>query len=58
MCTGLALIVFMGLIGAFQLLRERTFGVPPAPLITLLVSLLHYAYDGIILRVKPKPKAA
>jgi hypothetical protein len=51
--TGLALLVFMALIGAANYLVNAQ-SVYAWTLITLLVSLLHYAYDGIIWRAKPK----
>jgi hypothetical protein len=52
--TGLALLVFMALIGAANYFVNAQ-SVYAWTLITLLVSLLHYAYDGIIWRAKPKP---
>lgn len=53
--TGLALFVFMALIGAVNYFVNAQ-SVYAWYLITLLVSLLHYAYDGIIWRAKPAPK--
>ncbi|MBI3822738.1 MAG: hypothetical protein HY289_08660 [Planctomycetes bacterium] len=50
--TGLAVIVFMGLIGAANYFVNAQ-SVYAWQLATLLVSLLHYAYDGIIWRAKP-----
>ena len=50
--TGLALFVFMALIGAVNYLVNAK-SVYAWYLVTLLVSLLHYAYDGIIWRAKP-----
>ncbi len=50
--TGLALFVFMALIGAVNYLVNAQ-SVYAWYLVTLLVSLLHYAYDGIIWRAKP-----
>jgi hypothetical protein len=55
--TGLALFVFMALIGAVNYLVNAQ-SVYAWYLITLLVSLLHYAYDGIIWRAKPAPNPA
>jgi len=50
--TGIALVVFMALLGAVNwLVNEQS--VYAWQLMTLLVSLLHYAYDGIIWRAKP-----
>jgi hypothetical protein len=54
MRTGLALGVFMALIGAVNYLVNAQ-SVYAWYLLTLLVSLLHYAYDGIIWRAKPAP---
>jgi hypothetical protein len=50
--TGIALVVFMALIGAANYFVNAQ-SVYAWTLITLLVSLLHYAYDGIIWRAKP-----
>ncbi len=44
----------MGLIGAANHFVNAS-SVYAWTLITLLVSLLHYAYDGIIWRAKPAP---
>ena len=55
--TGLALFVFMALIGAVNYLVNAQ-SVYAWYLITLLVSLLHYAYDGIIWRARPAMKPA
>jgi hypothetical protein len=52
--TGLALLVFMALLGAANYFVNAQ-SVYAWQLITLLVSLLHYAYDGIIWRAKPAP---
>jgi hypothetical protein len=49
--TGLALVVFMALIGAANYLVNAQ-SVYALTLVTLLVSLLHYAYDGIIWKAK------
>jgi hypothetical protein len=49
--TGLALIVFMAMIGAANYFVNAQ-SVYAWTLLTLLVSLLHYAYDGIIWRAK------
>lgn len=51
--TGLALLVFMALLGAANYYVNAQ-SVYLWQLITLLVSLLHYAYDGIIWRAKSK----
>jgi hypothetical protein len=54
--TGLCLIVFMAVIGVANLLLNRQSAYAWA-LVTLLVSLLHYGYDGIIWKSRPpKPK--
>jgi hypothetical protein len=55
--TGLALFIFMALIGAVNYLVNAQ-SVYAWYLLTLLVSLLHYAYDGIIWRAKPAAKPA
>jgi hypothetical protein len=55
--TGLALVVFMLLIGGVNYLVNAQ-SIYAWALITLLVSLLHYAYDGIIWRAKPAPVPA
>jgi hypothetical protein len=55
--TGLALIVFIVLIGGVNYLVNAQ-SVYAWALITLLVSLLHYAYDGIIWRARPAPTKA
>jgi hypothetical protein len=49
--TGLALLVFMALLGAVNWLVNAQ-SVYFWSLGTLLVSLLHYAYDGIIWKAK------
>ena len=52
--TGLALLVFMGILGlANWFVNEQS--VYAWQLMTLLVSLLHYGYDGIIWKAKPAP---
>jgi hypothetical protein len=50
--TGLAVLVFMALLGAVNYFVNAQ-SVYAWQLVTLLVSLLHYAYDGIIWRAKP-----
>lgn len=50
--TGLAVFVFMALLGAANYFVNAQ-SVYAWQLVTLLVSLLHYAYDGIIWRAKP-----
>jgi hypothetical protein len=52
--TGLALVVFMALIGLANYFVNAQ-SVYAWTLITLLVSLLHYAYDGIIWKARPAP---
>jgi hypothetical protein len=55
--TGLALLVFMGILGlANWFVNEQS--VYAWQLMTLLVSLLHYGYDGIIWKAKPAPVKA
>jgi hypothetical protein len=52
--TGLAVFVFMAVLGAANFfINEQS--VYAWQLMTLLVSLLHYAYDGIIWKAKPAP---
>ena len=53
--TGLAVFVFMALLGSANYFVNAQ-SVYAWQLITLLVSLLHYAYDGIIWKAKPGPK--
>ena len=53
--TGLAVFVFMAILGAANWL-VNVQSVYAWTLITLLVSLLHYGYDGIIWKAKPAPK--
>jgi hypothetical protein len=56
--TGLAVLVFMAVLGITNLLIETSSAYVWA-VITLLVSLLHYAYDGMIWRApRPAAKAA
>lgn len=50
--TGLALFVFMALLGAVNYFVNAQ-SVYLWQLVTLLVSLLHYAYDGMIWKAKP-----
>ena len=50
--TGLAVVVFMAILGAANYFVNAQ-SVYAWQLMTLLVSLLHYAYDGIIWRAKP-----
>jgi hypothetical protein len=50
--TGLAVVVFMAVIGVTNY-AVNSQSVYAWQLITLLVSLLHYAYDGIIWRARP-----
>jgi hypothetical protein len=52
--TGLAVFAFMALLGAANYFVNAQ-SVYAWQLITLLVSLLHYAYDGMIWRAKPAP---
>ena len=52
--TGLAVVVFMALLGAANYF-VNVQSVYAWQLVTLLVSLLHYAYDGIIWKAKPAP---
>jgi hypothetical protein len=52
--TGLAVVVFMSVLGAANYFVNAQ-SVYAWQLMTLLVSLLHYAYDGIIWRAKPAP---
>jgi hypothetical protein len=54
--TGLAVIVFMAILGAANYFVNAQ-SIYAWQLITLLVSLLHYGFDGIIWRAKPAPKA-
>jgi hypothetical protein len=53
--TGLAVLVFMAILGAANWLIAWQSAYAWA-LLTLLVSLLHYAYDGIIWRARPAVK--
>lgn len=55
--TGLGVLIFMAVLGLANWLIDRQSGYAWA-MITLLVSLLHYGYDGMIWKSKPKPKAA
>lgn len=52
--TGLALFVFMAVFGAANYLVNAQ-SVYAWQLITLLVSLLHYGFDGMIWKAKPAP---
>lgn len=52
--TGLAVFVFMAILGAANYFVNAQ-SVYAWQLITLLVSLLHYGYDGIIWRARPAP---
>ena len=54
--TGIALVVFMAILGAANWFVNAQ-SVYAWQLMTLLVSLLHYAYDGIIWKAKPTAKA-
>jgi hypothetical protein len=54
--TGLALLIFMAILGAANWFVNAQ-SVYAWQLMTLLVSLLHYAYDGIIWKAKPTAKA-
>ena len=55
--TGIALVAFMLVLGGVgYLVTEKSLYA--WQLITLLVSLLHYAYDGIIWKAKPAPAKA
>ena len=49
--TGLAVVVFMAVLGAVNYFVNAQ-SVYAWQLMTLLVSLLHYAYDGIIWKAK------
>jgi hypothetical protein len=55
--TGLALFAFMAILGAANWLVNAQ-SVYAWQLITLLVSFLHYGYDGIIWKAKPAAKAS
>lgn len=52
--TGLAVIVFMAVLGAANYFVNAQ-SVYAWQLMTLLVSLLHYGFDGIIWKAKPAP---
>jgi hypothetical protein len=52
--TGLALVVFMAILGAANYFVNAQ-SIYAWQLITLLVSLLHYGFDGMIWRAKPAP---
>ena len=54
--TGLGVLIFMAVLGVANWLIDRQSGYAWA-MITLLVSLLHYGYDGMIWKSKPKPAA-
>jgi hypothetical protein len=56
--TGLGVLIFMAVLGIGNWLIDRQSGYAWA-MITLLVSLLHYGYDGMIWKSRPKgsPKA-
>jgi hypothetical protein len=55
--TGLGVLVFMAVLGLANWLIDRESGYAWA-MITLLVSLLHYGYDGMIWKSRPKQKPA
>jgi hypothetical protein len=55
--TGVGVVVFMAVIGVANLLLNQQSAYAWA-LVTLLVSLLHYAYDGIIWKSRPAAKPA
>jgi hypothetical protein len=55
--TGVAMLVFMGVLGITNWVIALHSQYLWA-LVTLLVSLLHYAYDGIIWRARPAVKAS
>jgi hypothetical protein len=55
--TGVAVLAFMTVLGVVNLAIAAQSAYVWA-LITLLVSLLHYAYDGIIWKARPKPQKA
>lgn len=52
---GLVVVAFMVVLGLANILIESRY-LYAWTLVTLLVSLLHYAYDGIIWKARPKPK--
>ncbi len=54
--TGLGVLIFMGVLGVANWLIDRQSAYAWA-MITLLVSLLHYGFDGMIWKSKPKPKS-
>jgi hypothetical protein len=53
---GLVVVAFMAVMGCAHYLIEARF-LYAWMLVTLLVSLLHYGYDGIIWKSRPKPAA-
>jgi hypothetical protein len=56
--TGLAVVAFMVVLGCANALVYYGWSVYYWALITLLVSLLHYCYDGIIWKARPQPRPA
>jgi hypothetical protein len=56
--TGLGVLVFMVILGCANTLIYYGWSVYYWALITLLVSLLHYCYDGVIWRARPQAKPA
>ncbi len=56
--TGLGVLTFMAILGCANALVYYGWSVYYWALITLLVSLLHYCYDGIIWRARPQAKPA
>jgi hypothetical protein len=55
--TGLGVLSFMVILGCANALVYYGWSVYYWALITLLVSLLHYCYDGMIWRARPQAKA-
>ena len=55
--TGLAVLVFMAVIGIANAFIATQWAYAWA-LVTLLVSLLHYSYDGMIWKARPQPAKA
>lgn len=55
--TGLGVLVFMAVLGLANWMIDRQSGYAWA-MITLLVSLLHYGFDGMIWKSRPKNKPA
>lgn len=56
--TALFVLVFMMALGISNYVLAEHVSLYAWTLVTLLVSLLHYGYDGIIWKSKPKPAAA